>query len=414
MKRVLLLAVVCCLGVSVLGQRQVSKTLIHYPSSKFGLDDDAKAKVQSVYNTFFKNDDDGLYTLALFGYCDTTGSTQLNQKLSEKRAQGVFDYFVEISNGTITKKGCVHFDGVCKGDQKSCTFYTVPWKHEGRGEENCIALNNTEEGKAKNRRVEVIVYEDEKACVGEVTYCEYPTEDITLKGDKGSELVIPKAGLNIVPVFDGNCATEEISASFTETLSECVVVDSFEYVMQGSKTLYECGIVSADIAPAKYTEYSCDRADIKSLIKLRVPVSKGQSKEYLKAYNLQDDGNGQLEFASLGGYVVTNEDSTENYFEVKVNSKDLDEIFLMQEIELMDPEVPESTVKIRVRGFEELETYANYDFSRVAIPNVLTKESNVFFIPHKSYDVRNLTSQESIRIVGKGGKKDWKKKIFMT
>ena len=62
--------------------------------------------------------------------CDI-GSDAFNQKLSEKRAKAVMDYFI------------------AEGIEANRLSY------EGRGKMNPIASNDTEEGKAKNRRVEL-------------------------------------------------------------------------------------------------------------------------------------------------------------------------------------------------------------------------------------------------------------------
>ncbi len=69
------------------------------------------------------------------GYTDSSGPAAYNQKLSERRAQSVADYMVSrgIDAGRLTVSGM--------------------------GEENPIADNSTSEGRALNRRVEVLVPE---------------------------------------------------------------------------------------------------------------------------------------------------------------------------------------------------------------------------------------------------------------
>ncbi|MEQ8240814.1 MAG: OmpA family protein [Cyclobacteriaceae bacterium] len=64
------------------------------------------------------------------GYADNTGATAYNNKLSTKRAQSVADYLIS------------------KGVNKSQIIV------KGFGEDKPIATNDTEEGRAKNRRVE--------------------------------------------------------------------------------------------------------------------------------------------------------------------------------------------------------------------------------------------------------------------
>lgn len=72
------------------------------------------------------------------GYTDSTGSDEYNQTLSEQRAQAVYNYLV--SNG----------------------LKTLSIKYVGYGKANPIASNDTEEGRAKNRRVVLSITANEK------------------------------------------------------------------------------------------------------------------------------------------------------------------------------------------------------------------------------------------------------------
>ena len=65
------------------------------------------------------------------GYTDSIGSEDYNQRLSERRAIAVHDYLVQqdVPSGQLTVRGY--------------------------GEENPIASNDTAEGRAQNRRVEI-------------------------------------------------------------------------------------------------------------------------------------------------------------------------------------------------------------------------------------------------------------------
>ncbi|MBC5830880.1 OmpA family protein [Vibrio metschnikovii] len=83
------------------------------------------ADVASVLNT------DSHAQAIVVGHADSTGPASYNQKLSEQRAQAVVDKLMEF-NVTPTQ---------------------VEWR--GQGESQPIADNNTAEGRAKNRRVEV-------------------------------------------------------------------------------------------------------------------------------------------------------------------------------------------------------------------------------------------------------------------
>ena len=72
------------------------------------------------------------------GYTDNVGKTEYNMGLSKRRAQAVTNYF--------TSKGLV------------ASRFTTKWY----GKENPVADNATPEGRAKNRRVNVIIVPNEK------------------------------------------------------------------------------------------------------------------------------------------------------------------------------------------------------------------------------------------------------------
>ena len=74
-------------------------------------------------------------TVTIIGHTDSTGSEAINHPLSLRRAEAVRSYL---------------------GDRG------VAWQRvnvAGRGEHEPIASNDTEEGKARNRRVEIFVAE---------------------------------------------------------------------------------------------------------------------------------------------------------------------------------------------------------------------------------------------------------------
>ncbi|MBO5911818.1 MAG: OmpA family protein, partial [Elusimicrobiaceae bacterium] len=72
------------------------------------------------------------------GFTDSTGSEAYNQKLSAQRAQAVYNYL--LANGLKTL---------------SITYI-------GYGESNPIASNDTEAGRAQNRRVVLAITANEK------------------------------------------------------------------------------------------------------------------------------------------------------------------------------------------------------------------------------------------------------------
>ncbi len=85
--------------------------------------------IASILQKYFSG-----YQIIVEGYTDNVGSEQYNLELSTKRAKTIYDFLVSISA------------------INSLTSYYV-----GYGESNPIAPNDTEENRAKNRRVQILI-----------------------------------------------------------------------------------------------------------------------------------------------------------------------------------------------------------------------------------------------------------------
>jgi len=80
--------------------------------------------------------DQGFKSIVVQGYTDSVGSAADNDRLSLKRAQSVRDYLV--THGIPPEKATA----------------------EGKGANNPVADNKTADGRAENRRVEIVVTPD--------------------------------------------------------------------------------------------------------------------------------------------------------------------------------------------------------------------------------------------------------------
>jgi len=76
--------------------------------------------------------------IKIVGHTDNTGRVDYNQTLSEKRAQSVHDYL--LTQGIVATR----------------------MSYEGKGIHQPVANNNTTEGRALNRRVEILIMANEK------------------------------------------------------------------------------------------------------------------------------------------------------------------------------------------------------------------------------------------------------------
>lgn len=101
---------------------------IYFSTSSSRILTKSNKSLDEVVNILKKNP---TYIISIDGYTDNTGSEELNQRLSEARAQSVASYLVK--NGIDASR----------------------IKSAGHGEANPIADNSTPEGRKKNRRVEM-------------------------------------------------------------------------------------------------------------------------------------------------------------------------------------------------------------------------------------------------------------------
>jgi outer membrane protein OmpA-like peptidoglycan-associated protein len=106
---------------------------VNFPSGKADLSVNAKERLSRFSGLVAAHP--GL-KFQVEGHTDNIGETTLNQKLSQTRAEAVRDYLVQqgVSAESITA--------------------------EGLGDADPVASNNTSEGRAQNRRVEIIVSGD--------------------------------------------------------------------------------------------------------------------------------------------------------------------------------------------------------------------------------------------------------------
>ena len=109
---------------------KVSLYTVYFESADADITSASKKVLNTIVKMFKK---ESKYRLNIEGHTDSEGDDKLNNVLSKKRASIVKDYLVK--NG-ISKDRLVT---------------------SGFGEQKPIADNNTEQGKAKNRRVELYI-----------------------------------------------------------------------------------------------------------------------------------------------------------------------------------------------------------------------------------------------------------------
>lgn len=103
---------------------------IYYERAKFDIPNDSISSLKKIIGII---KDDSTLMIQVFGHTDNKGNKKYNEQLSDKRAEKIAAYF--LRNGIKKKQ--------------------ISW--EGYGWRQPIGSNETETGKAKNRRVELVI-----------------------------------------------------------------------------------------------------------------------------------------------------------------------------------------------------------------------------------------------------------------
>src|ERR1019366_7531984 len=111
------------------GLRVTLSSLILFDVDKYDLKDSAKEGLNQVIDLLKAYPTNAL---RVTGHTDASGSVAHNQKLSERRAQAVADYFIQTGKIDTARVRVVGF-----------------------GKSRPVATNVTEEGRQQNRRVEI-------------------------------------------------------------------------------------------------------------------------------------------------------------------------------------------------------------------------------------------------------------------
>ena len=108
---------------------------IFFDTDKYDLKPESRVELSKLIT--FLNDNPGV-SIELSGHTDNVGEDSYNQKLSENRAKAVYDYLLE--QGIVKER----------------------LNYKGYGESKPVADNNSESGRAKNRRTEFKIIENKE------------------------------------------------------------------------------------------------------------------------------------------------------------------------------------------------------------------------------------------------------------
>ena len=98
-----------------------------------------------VFSKFLNNSDNAKYvdSIVISGHTDSSGTAEINRKLSTERANSVLGYLLESNNGTLNR-------------------FAKYFCAAGYGANRPVASNSNDEGRAANRRIEIsMILKDE-------------------------------------------------------------------------------------------------------------------------------------------------------------------------------------------------------------------------------------------------------------
>ena len=116
-----------CLDVSFL--RDTMRIYVNYQPGSFEIDEKTRQKLEPMVKKLLALPE---VTFDIIGFTDNVGPAEANEALSQKRANRMRDWFES--------------QGIARGRMRAL----------GKGETNFLASNDTAEGRAKNRRIELI------------------------------------------------------------------------------------------------------------------------------------------------------------------------------------------------------------------------------------------------------------------
>lgn len=262
MRQLLKILIITCAPLSLLGQSKTIKVSVYFDNDKFTLRADAKKTIDITLDTLNQVD---IFKITVTGHTDNSANSLYNLKLSNNRTEQVKNYLTATGiNGNIIK-----------------TNYF--------GEEKPIADNNSDEGKQKNRRVDIVFFYKLKTIPMEIKVDSIPKQIIAVDTCKRDTLIILSEGTQIV--FN-RCEYLEIKdcLDFTETNNPNAILGNGLSLMDTSGfPIASCGMLRVTMKPG-CTERVC----FKFPVKVRFPVPNDKECDYCgrnaRVWNISNNG----------------------------------------------------------------------------------------------------------------------------
>lgn len=235
--------------ITLFGQTKTVKAKVYFDNDKFELRVDGKQTIDMTIDTLLQ---ENIFKITLAGNTDNSADSLYNLKLSDNRTNAVKSYL--ISKGF-------------KENIISTNYF---------GEEKPIATNENDEGKQKNRRVDIIFFYKHFATPKQIVGDTLPKRIIPLDTCQGRDTIITL--LQGTQLVFNRCEFLEIKdcLEFTETNNpQDILMNGLSLMDTSGLPIASCGMLRVTMKPG-----CTDRKCFKVPIKVRFPVPKDKECDF--------------------------------------------------------------------------------------------------------------------------------------
>ena len=257
------LAILLITPLTLFGQTKTTKTSVYFDNDKYELRIDAQQTIDKMIEALTQTT---ILKITLSGNTDNSADSLYNLKLSDNRTEAVKKYFVT------------------KGFKEN--IFTTNYF----GEEKPIATNSNDEGKQKNRRVDIVFFYKQKEIIKQIPKDTIiPKRIVSVDTCKKDTVITLIQGTQLV--FN-RCEYLEIKncIEFTETNnSQDILANGLTLMDESGLPITSCGMIRVNMKPG-CTEREC----FKFPVKVRFPVPENKDCDYCnktaKLWNINGGG----------------------------------------------------------------------------------------------------------------------------
>lgn len=221
------------------------KTSIYFESDQYEIQASENQKLQKLATAFNQKSD--TFMLEIYAYSDSVASTEYNYKLSNKRSKSII--------AILKKNSKAHFE----------------IKERIRGEALPLSSNATEEGRAKNRRVEIV-------------YWKVKAGKITLTGKGGTAIDLDKDYFGSCGVCESNPRMREVFTN-EEAARQGIAMQTND-----GQQLITAGMMNLDLSCPERNKRGAIDWPCRDMV-IRIPAAEYDPAMELWVSNLERNGN---------------------------------------------------------------------------------------------------------------------------